>query len=53
MRKWLDKTALRWAYKLIYFTLPMFGDVNNDAKLQGALRYLEEVYADRYLAPRL
>lgn len=53
MKNWLDKTALRLAYKLIAFTRPMFDDINDDAKLQGAQRFIDEVYMKRYLpAPR-
>lgn len=48
MRNWLDKTALRWAYRLIAFTRPMRDDINDDAKLQGAQRYIDEVYTKRY-----
>lgn len=48
MRNWLDKTALRWAYRLIAFTRPMYDDINDDSKLQGAQRYLDEVYTKRY-----
>ncbi len=48
MRNWLDKTALRWAFRLIAVTRPMFDDINDDAKLLGAQRYIDEVYTRRY-----
>lgn len=48
MRNWLDRMALKWAYRLIGFTRPMYGDINSDAQLQGAQRDIDEVYTRRY-----
>lgn len=50
MRRYLEERALRLAYRLLYFVRRDAGlrDINLDAKLDGAQRYIAEVVTQNY-----